>query len=81
MWNLKYGIIEPIYKTERDLDMEKTCESGGSGMDREFGVGGCKLLHVEWMDNGVLLYNIGKYIQPLGIGHDGKYYKKENIYV
>ena len=28
-------------------------------MDREFVVGGCKLLHLEGMDNGVLLYNTG----------------------
>ena len=27
----------------------------GEGMDREFGVGGCKLLHLEWMGSGVLL--------------------------
>ena len=29
---------------------------GGNGMDGEFGIGGCKLLHLEWMGNGVLLY-------------------------
>ena len=32
---------------------------GGSGMDREFGVRGCKQLHMEWMDNSVLLYSTG----------------------
>ena len=25
---------------------------GGSGMDGEFEVGGCKLLHLEWMGKG-----------------------------
>ena len=30
-------------------------ERGGSGMDGEFGVGGCKLLHLEWISNEVLL--------------------------
>ena len=25
---------------------------GGSGMDGEFGVGGCQRLHLEWMGNG-----------------------------
>ena len=34
-------------------------EGRGSGMDREFGVGRCKLLHLEWISNEVLLYNIG----------------------
>ena len=43
---------------------------GGSGMDREFGVSRCKLLHLEWISNGVLLYNIGNFIQSLGIEHD-----------
>ena len=32
---------------------------GGGGMNEEFGVGGCKLLHVEWMGNGVLLWSTG----------------------
>ena len=33
---------------------------GGSGMDWEFGVGRCKLLHVEWKSNEVLLYSTEK---------------------
>ena len=35
---------------------------GGKGMDRDFGVGECKLQHLEWMSNGVLLYSIGNYV-------------------
>ena len=34
-------------------------EGGGGGMEREFGLGGCKLLYLEWMGNGALLYSIG----------------------
>ena len=45
---------------------------GGSGMDREFGVGRCKLLNLEWIRNVVLLYSTGNYIQSLGIEHDGR---------
>ena len=30
-------------------------EGGGSGMDREFGASRCKLLHLEWISNEVLL--------------------------
>ena len=31
----------------------------GVGMDREFGVAGCKLLHLEWMGIEVLLSSTG----------------------
>ena len=34
-------------------------EWGVSGMDGEFGVGGCKLLHLEWISHEVLLYSRG----------------------
>ena len=37
-------------------------EQEGSGMDREFGVGRCKMLHLEWRGNGVLLYNTRNYV-------------------
>ena len=32
-------------------------EGGGSGMDRQFGVGRCKLLRLEWLSSEVLLYS------------------------
>ena len=47
-------------------------EERGSGVDWEFGVGGCKPLHLEWISNEVLLYNTGNYIQFLRIYHDGR---------
>ena len=47
----------------------------------EFGVSSCKILHVEWINNKVLLYSIGNYIQYPVINHNGKEYKKEYIYV
>ena len=40
-------------------------EGGGSGMDWEFGDSRCKLLHLEWIINEVLLYSTGNYIQSL----------------
>ena len=46
-------------------------EREGKGMDGEFGVGRCKLLHLEWISNEVLLYSTGNSIQSLCIGHDG----------
>ena len=42
----------------------------GSEMDREFGVSRCKLLHLEWINNEVLLYSTENYIQSLGTDHD-----------
>ena len=47
-------------------------EEGGSGMDWEFAVSRCKLLHLEWISNEVLLYSTGNYTQFLGIDHDGR---------
>ena len=38
-------------------------EWGGGGMDWEFGVSRCKLLHIEWINNKDLLYNTGNYTQ------------------
>ena len=35
---------------------------GESGMDWEFGISRCKLLHLEWISNEILLYNTGNYI-------------------
>ena len=48
-------------------------------MDWEFGVGICTLLHLKWINNKVLLYSTGNYIQSPGINHKGKYGKKECI--
>ena len=53
MWNLKYGTNEPIYKREIASQTE-SCQGEGSGIDWEFGVSRCKLLHSEWISNEVL---------------------------
>ena len=53
----------------------------GSGMDGEFVVSRCKLLHLEWINNEVLLYSTGNYIQSLGMEHNGREYEKENVYI
>ena len=64
---------------------EQTCVckggGGGNGMGGVFWVIRCKLLLLEWINNEVLLYSIGNYIQSLGIDHDGRGYKKRNVYV
>ena len=54
---------------------EQTCgcqgRGGKSGMDWEFGVSRCKLLHLEWISNEILLYGIGNYVQSLVMEHGG----------
>ena len=47
----------------------------------EFGISRCKLLYGEWINNKVLLYSTGNYIQYPVINHNGKEYEKEDIYV
>ena len=51
-------------------------EGWGSGVDGEFGVNRCRLLHLESISNGVLLYRIGNYVQSLGVEHGGREYGK-----
>ena len=57
------------------------CQGGGSGegMEWEFGVSRCKLLHIGWNNNKVLLYSTGNYIQYPVINHMEKNMKK-NVY-
>ena len=49
-------------------------EEGGGGVDWEFGISGCKLLYTAWINNKVLLYSTGNYIQYPVINHNGKEY-------
>jgi len=42
------------------------------GMGWEFGISRCKLLHVGWINNKILLYNTGNYIQYPVKNHNGK---------
>ena len=41
-------------------------------MEWEFGTNRCKLLHLEWVRNEVLLYSTENYIESLVIEHDGR---------
>ena len=47
---------------------------GRGGMVCEFGVTGCKLLRIEWINNKVLLYSTGNCILYPEINHNGKEY-------
>ena len=52
-------------------------EGVGGGMDWEFGISRCKLLYIEWINNKVLLYSTGNYIQYLVINYNGKESEKD----
>ena len=56
------------------IDMENrlvVAKGGGSGMHWEFGVNRCKLLPLEWIRNGILLYkSTGNCIWSLMMEHD-----------
>ena len=57
-------------------------EEGGGGKDWEFGISRGKLVYIGWINNKVLLYSTGEYIQYLVINHNGKEHeKKECLYV
>ena len=75
IWNLIYGTTKPFHRKETHGFGEHTygCQGGGGGrgMDWEFGVDRCKLLHLEWTGNEILLYSTGNYIQSLVMEHDG----------
>ena len=51
------------------------------GVDWEFGISRCKLLYIGWIDNKVLLFSTGNYIQYPEINHNGKEHKRECIYI
>ena len=62
-------------QTHRDIEKRFLVakeEWGGRGMDWEFGVSQCILLHLEWISNEVLLCSTGNYIKSLGIDYDGR---------
>ena len=47
-------------------------EVGRGGKDWEFGIGRYKLLYTKWINNKILLYSTGNYIQYLVITYKGK---------
>ena len=75
MWILKCGTNYSIDKTEIDyrhrkrhvVTRGKMEEVGWMGFS---GAGRCKLLHLEWVSNEVLLYSTGNYVKSLGVEHE-----------
>ena len=48
-------------------------------MDWEFRIGRCKLLHSEWINNKVLMYSTGNYIQYSVMKPNGTEDKKKRM--
>ena len=46
-----------------------------------FGVSRCKLLHIKWINNKVLFYSTGNYIQYPVINLNEKEYLKECVHI
>ena len=61
-------ILSTKHKQIRDIESRLVVArlgwGEGCGIDREFGVDGCKLLHLEWIGDGVLLYSTGNNVSP-----------------
>ena len=64
---------------ENRLVVAKGCGGVRLGKDWECGISRCKLLYIGWINNKVLLYSTGNYIQYPVINHDRKEYKKKNV--
>ena len=66
IWNLIFNTNEHFHRKETHGLREQSCGcqggEGRNGMDWESGVNICKLLHLEWISNEVLLYSTGNYI-------------------
>ena len=68
---------EPIYKAESLADVENRVvvaqgECAGGGMGWDFGISICELLYIGWINNNILLYSTGNYIQYPVINHSGE---------
>ena len=85
MWTLKYDtnvqyLSMKQKQTHRHREWICGCQVGaGEGKDWEFGISRCKLFYIRWINNKVLLYGTGNYIQYPVINHNGKEYEKEHV--
>jgi len=68
-------------QTHRHGEQTCGCQGGGSGLDGEFGLNGCKLRQWEWMSSEVPLCSTGNSSHSLGIDQDGRLYEKKNGYI
>ena len=64
MAQINFSTEEKLMDLENRLVVAK-------GEDWESGVNKCKLLHLEYISNEILLYSTGNYIYSLMMEHDG----------
>ena len=79
MSNLNYDTNELIYKTETNSNKEcqfMVPKGKRGGINWECGMSRYTLLHIKRMNNKVLLYSTGNYIQYAIISHNGQGMKK-----
>ena len=81
MWNLKCDTIGHLWNRNTLIDMENRLvvakgKAAGGRVDWEFGISRYKLLYIKWINNTVLLYSTGNFIQYSLMNHDGKEYLK-----
>ena len=60
---------------------EQTCGCQERGMDGEFGISRFKLVYIGCINNKVLLYGTGNYIEYPEVNHNGKEYLEKNVYI
>ena len=65
---------ELIYETDSGSHREQTsgCEGEREGWSWRLVISRYKLLYIEWVDNKILLYGTGNYIQYPGTNHNRK---------
>ena len=51
-------------------------EGAGGGVEWEFEISRCKLLHTKWINSKVLLYSTRNHSQHPVTNHNGKEYEK-----
>ena len=79
MWNLnvaQMNLSTRQKQTHRHREQTGGCQRAGGwgGKDWEFGINRGKLLYIGWINNKVLLYSTGKYIQYPVTNHNRKEY-------
>ena len=71
-------------QTHRHREQTRDCQGGralGGGMGWEFGISRCKLLYIEWVENKILFYSTGNYVQYPVRKHNGKECEKKYTYI
>ena len=73
MWNLKYNTNELMKQKQTHRHREQLPWGRSQGRDGlVVGISRYKVVYAGWINNNVLLYSTGNYIQYPVINHNGK---------